>query len=391
MTSFYNLQTTIKYIIISFLKIIIEFIDYIIPKDDTLVLIGSNHGRFMAGSTEILFHYLKSKQRFFKAFYYLPFNVENNYYDNIKDMFSFVPSLFRAKYLITTHPSADFFPLISWSSKKICINYWHGVPIKAIFFQDRGDNSINLRNIQELNKKTTILVVSSILEKELMHRSFNISRTKIKVFGQPKHSFKHSTENLIKKTFQLDDSNQIVLYAPTYRRDEPVRLFPFKDIDYYDLNLFLEKNNIMLLLRGHQNDSALLNKIYSRNILNFNYDVCPNIYRVLHEIDVLITDYSSLYIDFLIFDRPTIFVPYDYERYNMKRGFSMDYNAITAGPKIKEYEGFKRALLEINQGRDSFKIKREHIRGIFYPDAKTNPMQKILDYMHHLYQNQIKT
>ncbi len=45
-------------------------------------------------------------------------------------------------------------------------------------------------------------------------------------------------------------------------------------------------------------------------------------YPLLSLCDALLTDYSSIYFDFLLLDRPMIFYPYDFEDYVTKTGSS---------------------------------------------------------------------
>lgn len=53
--------------------------------------------------------------------------------------------------------------------------------------------------------------------------------------------------------------------------------------------------------------------------------------------DILITDYSSCYFDFLLLNRPVTFYAYDLEDYRSNdRGFYYDYEAITAGPIVRD-------------------------------------------------------
>ena len=70
-------------------------------------------------------------------------------------------------------------------------------------------------------------------------------------------------------------------------------------------------------------------------------------YTFLEEADVLVTDYSSIYFDFLLTDKPVVFFDYDLEEYlSDTREMYFDYEAFTPGMKAKNQEELEEALKE---------------------------------------------
>ena len=68
----------------------------------------------------------------------------------------------------------------------------------------------------------------------------------------------------------------------------------------------------------------------SNNIFLLDQD---DIYKVLHTFSMLITDYSSIYFDYLLTNNPIIFTPFDKDNYLKKdREFYYSYDKITPGP-----------------------------------------------------------
>jgi len=100
----------------------------------------------------------------------------------------------------------------------------------------------------------------------------------------------------------------------------------------------------------------------------------PDIYPLVKETDILITDYSSIYFDFLILDRPIIFAPFDIEQYvKSDRALYYDYYDVTPGPKAKNWpEVFRQIEEEIQE--DHWKTKRNIICHRFnkYVDNKSS-------------------
>ena len=61
---------------------------------------------------------------------------------------------------------------------------------------------------------------------------------------------------------------------------------------------------------------------------------------LLSSVDVLITDYSGVFVEFLVTDKPMIFLPYDKDEYEADRGFWFDYNQVIPGPQVYDFEDF---------------------------------------------------
>lgn len=83
---------------------------------------------------------------------------------------------------------------------------------------------------------------------------------------------------------------------------------------------------------------------------------------------MIITDYSSIIVDFLILDKPIAFVAFDIERYNNYRGLVVDFHndVQTPGPKIKRMEDLIGYLQEIEDNKDSYGKFREEAKKYYF-------------------------
>ncbi len=124
---------------------------------------------------------------------------------------------------------------------------------------------------------------------------------------------------------------RLVLYAPTWR-EKAASLDVFSAAEERQLEQLLDEHGAVLGIRGHPNVRS--HRAYARNqnwrkIIALN-DI-PDVNMLLRRADVLVTDYSSIYIDYLLLDRPVLHYVYDLESYIAERGFLYDLDAAFGG------------------------------------------------------------
>ena len=233
--------------------------------------------------------------------------------------------------------------------KRLIINLWHGVPLKKIALLDpnlKKAARIYFKKIFSENY-TCILTTSHELI-PLMARSFAVSEDKIKVWGQPRNDGlfqKNDCREILGQLFpDLPEYTKTVLYAPTFRDYGQVQLFPFKDFDQKQLEAFLDEKNMLPFIRTHVAEQGSAAPYLGKRIRFLGNEQAEDVTGILNIFDCLITDYSSIYIDYLLTDKPMIFLPYDRQQYLDGRGMNFDYDDETPGPKPETFNDFLDAL-----------------------------------------------
>lgn len=251
--------------------------------------------------------------------------------------------------------------------KRLIINLWHGVPLKKIALLDpnlKKAARIYFKKIFSENY-TCILTTSHELI-PLMARSFAVSEDKIKVWGQPRNDGlfqKNDCREILGQLFpDLPEYTKTVLYAPTFRDYGQVQLFPFKDFDQKQLEAFLEKKNMLLFIRTHVAEQGSAAPYLGKRIRFLGNEQAEDVTGILNIFDCLITDYSSIYIDYLLTDKPMIFLPYDRQQYLDGRGMNFDYDDVTPGPKPETFNDFLDAL---SPKEDFWKSERTRVNRLF--------------------------
>lgn len=251
--------------------------------------------------------------------------------------------------------------------KRLIINLWHGVPLKKIALLDpnlKKAARIYFKKIFSENY-TCILTTSHELI-PLMARSFAVSEDKIKVWGQPRNDGlfqKNDCREILGQLFpDLPEYTKTVLYAPTFRDYGQVQLFPFKDFDQKQLEAFLDKKNMLLFIRTHVAEQGSAAPYLGKRIRFLGNEQAEDVTGILNIFDCLITDYSSIYIDYLLTDKPMIFLPYDRQQYLDGRGMNFDYDDVTPGPKPETFNDFLDAL---SPKEDFWKSERTRVNRLF--------------------------
>lgn len=141
----------------------------------------------------------------------------------------------------------------------------------------------------------------------------------------------------------LPEGKKVILYAPTFReyeRDQHLNCVMDAPIDFTKWQRELGEDYVVLL-RAHYEVASVLTE---KGAEGFVYDVSA--YPVLNELmiasDMLISDYSSIYFDYSILDKPMICFAYDYMEYAEKRGLYFDIREELLGGSVSEDE-----LLEV--------------------------------------------
>lgn len=251
--------------------------------------------------------------------------------------------------------------------KRLIINLWHGVPLKKIALLDpnlKKAARIYFKKIFSENY-TCILTTSHELI-PLMARSFAVSEDKIKVWGQPRNDGlfqKNDCRKILGQLFpDLPEYTKTVLYAPTFRDYGQVQLFPFKDFDQKQLEAFLDEKNMLLFIRTHVAEQGSAAPYLGKRIRFLGNEQAEDVTGILNIFDCLITDYSSIYIDYLLTDKPMIFLPYDRQQYLDGRGMNFDYDDVTPGPKPETFNDFLDAL---SPKEDFWKSERTRVNRLF--------------------------
>lgn len=205
------------------------------------------------------------------------------------------------------------------------INTWHGIPIKCV----GADTPEHTKAFGLKKDSTNYYYASSDFDNQIYHNAFSWPKEKILNYGLPRNDelyLMKGKEKQIEMKIKLGigTNKKVILYAPTFREyildgNNNVVLLPPMDLNKWEKEL---GDDYVMLFRAHYEVSK------SMEIKESSFLKDMSSYPVLNELmlaaDILLSDYSSIYFDFSILEKPMLCFCYDYEEYSTKRGTYID-------------------------------------------------------------------
>lgn len=380
------IKTSIRY----FIWILSFFLSYIIPKKNNLYIFwGINWKTFSWNSKAMFLYYLKNDKS--KEIYYMTRNrnllnlkIPNIIYIN---SFKWYLIFLRAKIIFTDSDLYDVNPWLSFQFWKFnIINLRHWEPIKKIWF-DVFSNKISLSKklYTSYMKKVIFTTTSSDSTLKTINTAF-LNTWKITWLARNDIFFLKNLEIYnVKDELNICDNKKIILYTPTWRDNWGMKK-PFTYNFLIQLNNFLEEENYILLLKTHH----LWNKIfweYFNNIIDIS-DSKIDIQEILKLTDILISDYSSIIIDFLLTDKPIIFYAYDIEEYISNRELYYDFENIVIKKGLAKNQESLFHLLKVLIKKDypiNYKKEYTKLKNKFHKYQKWWYIEKIINELEKIY------
>lgn len=368
-------------VISSSFKVINIILDKLLSKKN-YIIISCQRNKNYYGNSSALFEYFEEKKDN-RAYYItknkklynqlrIKFHKKVLYAYSLRSLLVFA----KAKVLFISHGLGDISPYYLVPKSKKVINLWHSPFLKKVGIAHNGLTN----DLEALISVQDYFITSSKFEAQFIKQSFNLKDEHIWITGTPRN------DNVLKKSEALRNKfsfleKRVILYAPTFRDDgSQVNYFPFSDFNLESLENYLEQNNAVVLIRGHFNEFTNHGDdkaAHSRLIMSANQDKFPDIQQLLPFVDILITDYSGVFIDFLLLDKPILFFPYDLEKYKKDRGFYYSFEDHTPGPMIYSQENFINALNTYFKNPNHDSLIRQKQRNLFFDEQDSKASYRI--------------
>lgn len=234
--------------------------------------------------------------------------------------------LASSKYLISNSTFGYFFVK---RPEQVYINTWHGVPTKYMGYDHAVERVENARGPARNFLGADFLVSANEFMTDVMYKQAykldGLFNGKILEVGHPRSDLliNADTNKVFKKLNNLGikTDKKIILYAPTWKGNLYNQL-------EYDVNEFKEtvkkfseninQDEYRIYLRVHYFLYKFLAQDPELKDILIPFTIDTN--ELLSVVDVLISDYSSIFFDFLVTGRPIVFYVPDLKEYESGRG-----------------------------------------------------------------------
>jgi len=261
------------------------------------------------------------------------------------------------------------------------VNLWHGLPLKKIEFdissgeyQKKYAKEFSLHKLawQLFNpvsfRRPDIMFSPAPIFTAIFKRAFRMTKGNVISAGSPR------TDIFFDKALAPQDldtypyiiaakkqNKKTFLYMPTFR-DVGGDFFESTGIVFEQLNDVMSGLNAIFYIKAHPNaglDNFKLDHYKHIRVVPSSIDPYP----LMTHVDTLITDYSSIYIDFLLLNKPIIFFAFDLESYQETcRDMYFQYDDVTPGKRALNFKDLLLALV----GSDLYENERLGLKNKFW-------------------------
>lgn len=386
----------------SFQLVLLNILNRVIPKTNIVIL---NSFPDMSGNVYEIYKYLTQKRPELLKKYKFVWAINNGNLEKCKVAaleFSDKPDIqfikkksikglwlyCRAKKIISTH---NYISGLFTANGQTHYNLWHGMPYKKI------GNHLGAAATKKDRLQGDCTIATSELFQRILSEAFGIPKEKVAITGQPVCDALHRKTGAYKKLgFSNDKFDKFILWLPTYRKSDIGAIHEDGKADSFGVRSVLEdgiapleaaldNKRCLLIIKPHPMDvlckmkfkSDFISVLHQDEMLNAGVDL----YEMLAETDALLTDYSSVFIDYLTLLKPIGFVYDDLEQYSESRGIYFDPpQDYLPGEKINNVDALISFIEKLGQ-EDYWVAERNRINMLFNMYSDDKSCERVADYI----------
>ena len=228
----------------------------------------------------------------------------------------------------------NFMPMgkLNFRKEAVITQLWHAEgAFKKFGLHIPQNDSLRKAEIAA-NSKLSYVVCSSEGVRKIYAEAFGVDERKVLPLGAPRVDYLKNEENQkdalreIHEKYPETRNKKILLYAPTFRDEEEMDKEILKNFNLSEIKKNLgDEYEIFIRLHPqiHISDRDTLG---ATDVTDF-----PDVRKLILASDVLITDYSSICMDFAFLNKKTVFFAYDLKWYTERRDFYFDYESFVPG------------------------------------------------------------
>ncbi|AQP53106.1 hypothetical protein CBF34_02670 [Vagococcus penaei] len=303
----------------------------------------------------------------------------------VRDSDEYLKWLCQAQYLIN---NATFQQYVIIKPEQTYINTWHGTPLKTMGYDIPGNPS-GAKNVVRNFFMSSFLISPNDHTSQMYLDSYRLRggyEGQVLEAGYPRidQTFKTNHDELLKLLFefkkQIDLSKKIIMYTPTWKGSNISSAR--NDLEQIHTELasirseFGDQYNVLVKVHPFLYKAA---STYDK-LAPYLIPDCLDTNKVLGIVDVLITDYSSIFFDFLVTDKPILFYCWDDDLYTSDRGKYFEYDELP-GPVAFTLEELKTNIRHLEQVTEKSRANYELFKTRFVPYDDGQTTKRYVDYI----------
>lgn len=267
---------------------------------------------------------------------------------NFKHKLFFLYIWLQSKFILTSAPYRMLIPTKLFGQKIFCLSYF--TPFKNDYFpiDNSGFKNFNL----------DVCFTTSKLASQITSISEGVNFNKFEVTGFPRNDRMLSPRYSKSEIFNelgIDYNDKLLIYVPThrdYKKNKKVNVFGFSNALNKKISQLLKDNNCKILIKFHPNEVDLvIHNSLAHHLILYKPTFSYTLYDIMPHSELLITDYSSIYFDYLLTEGQVIFNLYDFDKYLKTRSLSYDpIESFLNGEICKNEEEFMSGLNKFLNG-----------------------------------------
>ena len=368
------------------------------PVQQDTILYESRDGKSLTDSPFAIFNYLLKQdiEKKYTHIWSIQSSDEMTYFmARFKDLSNvlfvernseeYLKWLAKAEYLIN---NATFQSFVTIKDEQTYINTWHGTPLKTMGFDIPG-NPNGARNVVRNFFMADVLISPNEHTTNMFLDSYRLRHNYQGVIlegGYPRMdaTFNNNHDTIIRTLHErgvaLDLGKKILLYTPTCKSGE---------VAYTEQELRQIISETSVLRETFGDTYNILIKVHpfiydkakkEESILPYLIPDGIDTNALLALVDCLVTDYSSIFFDYLVTDKPIVFYCWDDDLYSHERGKYFDYDELP-GPVAFNLDELMTILKELPKKMEETRWNYERFKRLYVPYEDGQVTQRYVDYL----------
>ncbi|WP_217131900.1 CDP-glycerol glycerophosphotransferase family protein [Leucobacter chinensis] len=314
----------------------------------------------------------------------------------------------RAGTIVVTHGLGDAHRFGLFGAT--VVNLWHGAPLKKLHLDSRVTTEVGGgRAIKRLlgfmyrkgASQVDVYAAGSPIAAQRLRSAFRVQPGMVQVLGDARldelarnladpAAAARKRLGLVERLglSEAQSSRRWVLYAPTWRDGAVTAGIPTPE-EAVAVASWARTANVQLFLRSHPLGQGDYEHLVGENITLVGSDVCTEITPMLGLFDALMTDYSSIAIDFALTGRPIVWFAPDLDDYTRTRGLYEPYEVTTEGHFAVSWRGALKRLESALAGNPGVQraavLRTQRLAARFHEFRDGNSAARVLDYVQVLH------